>query len=129
MPSETPSSRPVDAYKQIIDDLVSDTPSLGARLILEHGIYSKAPDAEKLNELVGSLTPEQCKVLARMLTEERSSAMHDVLAAITWWIDCRGLGLTYDGKPMPVQLSGMGMHGDYAGRLDDWEWPDGDATA
>jgi hypothetical protein len=25
---------------------------------------------------------------------------------------------------MPVDLSGMGLHGDYIGRRDDWEWPD-----
>ena len=121
MPSPTPS--PLDVYKQIIDDLVQRSPSLGARLVVEKGIFSKAPDLQPLNGLVQSLKPDQRAMLAQMLTHERSSAIHDVLAAITWWIDCCNVGLTYRGEPMPVQLSGMGLHGDYVGRRDDWEWP------
>jgi hypothetical protein len=64
-----------------------------------------------------------------MLTHERESAIHDVLATLTWWIDCRDVGLTYQGAAMPVQLSGMGLHGDYVGRQDDWEWPNDETTA
>ena len=121
--------RPVEVYKQIIDDLVQRSPSLGARLVAEHGIYSKAPALQPLNALVEKLTPEGRSLLIRMLTHERSSAIHDVLAAITWWIDSREVGLTYRGEPMPVQLSGMGLHGDYVGRQDNWEWPEDENKA
>jgi hypothetical protein len=39
----------------------------------------------------------------------------------------QGLGLTFLGESMPVELSGAGLHGDYIGRRDGWEWPnDGD---
>jgi hypothetical protein len=75
------------------------------------------------NDLVRGLTSEQRDVLAEILTHERESAIHDVLAALTWWIDCREVGLTYQGQPMPVQLSGEGLHGDYVGRRGGWEWP------
>jgi hypothetical protein len=114
---------PVEVYKQIIDQLVERSPSLGARLVAEQGIYSKAPALQHTNELVRSLTPEQRALLAEMLNHERQGAIHDVLAALTWWIDCRSVGLTYEGQPMPVQLSGEGLHGDYIGRLDRWKWP------
>ena len=123
MPTEPMPSSPVDAYKQIIDQLVARSPSLGARLAEEQAIYSKAPDHQTLNAFVQSLTPEQRTLLAEMLTHERFAAIHDVLATITWWIDCREVGLTFRGEAMPVQLSGMGLHGDYVGRRDDWEWP------
>ena len=116
--------RPVQVYKQIIDDLVQRSPSLGARLVSERGIYSKAPAQQHLNALVERLTPEERSLLAQMLTHERSGAIHDVLAVITWWIDCRDVAFTYGGEPMPVQLSGMGLHGDYVGRKDNWKWPD-----
>lgn len=121
--------KPVEVYKQIIDQLVEDSPSLGARLVAEEGIYSKAPALHHTNELVGALTPEQRTVLAEMLTHERESAIHDVLATLTWWIDCRDVALTYQGKPMPVQLSGEGLHGDYVGRRNSWEWPTDEKTA
>ncbi|MBB5766442.1 hypothetical protein GGR67_000472 [Xanthomonas arboricola] len=62
-------------------------------------------------------------MLLSSLTQERQSAIHDTLAALTWWIDSRGIGLTVNGQPMPIDLSGMGLHGDYVGRADGWEWP------
>jgi hypothetical protein len=123
MPTQSIPASPSDAYKQIIDNLVERTPSLGARLIKEKAIYSNALGEEKMNELVLSLTKEQRQVLSEMLTFERMSAIHDVLADLTWWIDCREVGWTYRGETMPVQMSGMGLHGDYIGRLADWEWP------
>jgi len=106
---------PVEVYKQILDQLVERSPSLGARLVTEEGIYSKAPAYQHTNDLVRALTPEQRIVLAEILTHERESAIHDVLASLTWWIDCREVGLTYQGKPMPTQLSEMGLHVDYIG--------------
>ena len=121
--------KPVEVYKQIIDQLVERSPSLGARLVTEESIYSKAPAFRHTNDLVRALTPEQRAVLAEMLSHEREGAIHDVLAALTWWIDCREVGLTYQGKPIPTQLSGMGLHGDYVGRRDDWEWPENEETA
>lgn len=120
---------PVEVYKQIIDQLVERSPSMGARLVAEQGVYSKAPALEKTNNLVRSLTQEQRKMLMQILAHERQSAIHDVLAALTWWIDCRGVGLTYQGQPMPVQLSGEGLHGDYVGRLADWQWPKDEKNA
>jgi hypothetical protein len=121
--------RPAEVYKQIIDQLVERSPSLGARLVAEQGIYSKAPALHALNSLVERLTPEERALLSQMLTQERFSAIHDVLAAITWWIDCRDVALTYRGEPMPVQLSGTGLHGDYVGRKDDWQWPEDENKA
>ena len=59
-----------------------------------------------------------------MVHDERTSAIHDVLADLTWWITTRRVGLTFNGQPMPVELSGMGLHGDYVGRLNGWEWPE-----
>src|SRR5438034_6956727 len=109
--------KPVEVYKQIIDQLVERSVSLGARLVAEQGIYSNAPALQQTNELVRSLTPRQRAVLVEMLTHERESAIHDALACLTWWIDCRNVGLTYQGERMPVQLSGEGLHGDYIGRF------------
>ena len=64
-----------------------------------------------------------------MLHEEHDSTTHDVLALLSWWVDCRKLGFTLDGNPMPFNLSGMGLHGDYVGRRDGWEWPKEDDNA
>lgn len=116
---------PSDVYKAIIDELVNETRhSMSSRLVVEDGIYSKVPDYKPLNKLVESLDPDERRMLAQMLQHEREGAIHDVLAVLTWWMTARDVGLTYQGKPMPIELSGMGLHGDFVGRCDDWDWPE-----
>jgi hypothetical protein len=115
---------PLEAYKAIIDQLVGETRLCGAGYqIAERGIFSKAPAHRHYNEFIRTLTPPQREILARMLQEERDGAIHDVLAVLTWWISARGVGLTFQGQPMPADFSGVGLHGEYVGRREGWEWP------
>ncbi len=131
MSAHTDPTQPIDAYKAIIDGLVAETRrSLRASRVFEKGIFSNAVDAHPLNAFVASLSPDQRGLLAAMLQEERDGAIYDVLAHLTWWIVARDVGFTFNGEPMPVELSGMGLHGDYVGRRDGWEWPgEADGTA
>jgi hypothetical protein len=76
------------------------------------------------NQLVHLLTPEQRRLLGDMLLQERWGTIHDVLAVLTSWISSDGLAFAFQGEPMPVDLSGTGLHGDFVGRLQGWEWPD-----
>ena len=120
-------SHPLAAYKAIIDSLVRETRLLGlSEHVAGSAIFSNAPAHREFNDFIGTLSKKHRKLLAQMLQEERDGAIHDVLAALTWWISARGVGLTFRGKPMPVELSGMGLHGDYIGRRDGWEWPGSD---
>lgn len=115
---------PIDAYKAIIDQLVDEVRVSGpAANVAERAFFSRAPAHVRFNEFIQTLSPEHRMRLSEMLQEERDDAIHDVLAALTWWITTRDVGLTFQGDPMPVELSGMGLHGDYVGRLDGWEWP------
>jgi hypothetical protein len=121
MPEDQQPTRPVDAYKAIIDQLATETSrSVHERLVVNEGVW---PEEEIANAFVRSLSSEQRRILGRMLHEERTGAIHDVLAVLTWWILARGVGLTFRGEPMPVELSGQGLHGDYIGRLANWVWP------
>jgi hypothetical protein len=125
MPEDRLPTRPIDAYKAIIDQLATETSrSVHERLVIEQGIWLKTRDEETANAFVRSLSNEQRHILGRMLHNERTGAIHDVLAVLSWWILARGVGLTFRGEPMPVELNGEGLHGDYIGRLADWEWPD-----
>jgi hypothetical protein len=115
---------PVDVYKAIIDQLVDETRLCGfGNQVAEKGICSKAPAHQEYNDFIRSLTPQQRLLVSRMLQEERDGTIHDVLAMLTWWLEVRDVGLTCQGKPMPVDMSGMGLHGDYVGRREGWEWP------
>jgi len=130
MPQNPEPSRPVDAYKAIIDQLVNETRrGGGAFQVADKGVFSKAPAHHRFNAFVASLSPDQRKLLADMLQDERDGAIHDLLAVLSWWIGCRDVGLTFKGQAMPADLSGAGLHGDYVGRRDGWAWPkDGDDT-
>jgi hypothetical protein len=111
---------PIEAYKAIIDQLANETTrSISTKLIAEQGILSESPDEGVANEFVRSLSAEHRRILAHIVHRERVGAIHDVLALLTSWISTRGVGLTFHGEPMPVELSGMGLHGDYIGRLND----------
>ena len=129
MPYNSDPTTPIGAYKAIIDQLVEETtPGLSERRVRDDGVYSNSPSDAAANALVKSLSAEQRKVLAEMLHEERVSAIHGVLANLTWWMCCREVGLTFRGQPMPFELSGEGLHGDYIGRINDWQWPKDDAA-
>jgi hypothetical protein len=127
MPS---SHRPVDAYKAIVDQLVDETTrSVTQRLVTGRGFFLETSDHAVFNPLVRSLTPEQRRLLGDMLLQERLGGIHDVLAVLTDWMSSDGLAFTFQGEPMPVDLSGMGLHGDLVGRRQGWEWPnDGGPT-
>jgi hypothetical protein len=120
-----PDRSPRTDYREIIDALVGRTTSIAERLLREEGVYSRAPADEALNDFARSLTDEQRESLATICRAERVSAIHDALAELSWWIDVKGVSLAVDGVEMPVDESGMGLHGDFMGRLDDWPWPNG----
>lgn len=117
-------STPVDAYKAIIDQFVNETRLFGhSSHVASDGVFSKAPSHSKYNKFLSSLSKVQRELLAEMLQEERDGAIHDMLATLTWWVTAKEVGLTFRGESMPVDLSGMGLHGDYVGRREGWEWP------
>ena len=124
MSDDRQPSRPIEAYKQIIDQLVTET-SHGVRekAVVREIAFPDLSDDRVFNPFVKSLSTGQRQMLAQMLHAERVAAIHDALAVLTWWVLAREVGLTFRGEPMPVDISGAGLHGDYIGRLDDWQWP------
>jgi hypothetical protein len=127
MSDDRQPSRPIEAYKQIIDQLVTETSHGGReKAVVREISFSDLSDDRVFNPFIKSLSTGQRQMLAQMLHAERVAAIHDALAVLTWWVLAREVGLTFRGEPMPVELSGMGLHGDYIGRLDDWQWPKDD---
>jgi hypothetical protein len=117
---------PAEIYKAIIDQLVDQT-RLGSVLAMrafENKAFPSESGQSSFNELLASLTDHQRTVMSQVLRAERESTIHDVLALLSWWIECRGVGLSVKGQPMPVDFSGEGLHGDFVSRCDDWSWPD-----
>lgn len=126
MPDGLPES-PLEAYQRIIDEFVDRTQGVIARRVADGDPIpaSDETDAHEFSEFVESLSQSQRDVLARLCDSERHGAIHDALATLTWWIDCGEVSLRYRDAEMPVDQSGMGLHGDYVGRSQGWDWPSG----
>ena len=119
----------MSTYHEIIDQLVNETRknSTYSRRVAENAPFPVESEQSAFNSLLSSLSEEQRELLSEILNQERNSSIHDVLAVFSWWIECLGVGFSANGRPMVVGLSGMGMHGDYAGRANDWAWPGDEA--
>jgi len=127
MPGERQPSRPIDAYKEIIDQLVTETShGVTEKIVVREGGFLETSDDRIFNPFLKSLSTEQRQMLAQMLHAERTSAIGGVLAVLEWWVVARGVGLTFRGDALPVDLY-EGLLGDYIGRLDEWEWPKDDS--
>ena len=116
-------------YKNFIDSLVFGYLSISVPItqLVEREEFS--PEDTKNDQwlqFLSGLTREQRDLIASNLLKERRATIHDLLAQLTYWIDCAGMQIMRNGEPVPTGLNG-GMHYDYIGRLDDedrWEWPD-----
>ncbi len=116
---------PLEAYENMIDLLAFGylSKSMSAKRLFERDNFdTNNPDNREQGRFLTDLTKKQREMIALMLLEEREGVIHDILAMLTWRIDS-GLELLWNGEPMPVDISGMGLHGDYVGRRDGWKWP------
>jgi hypothetical protein len=84
----------------LIDQLMNETShSVAARIVAERGAFLETSAYAVFNDLIGSLAPERRRLLSQMLEEERVNAVHDVLAALTWWISPQRLGSHFGANP------------------------------
>lgn len=115
------------AYREFIDGLVAATPSVAEQRLRVEGIYGRAREDEPINSFVCGLRAEERELIARICRAERTAAIHDVLAQLSELLGAEGASFTMSGDELPVDESGMGLHGDFIGRLDDWPWPEVEA--
>jgi len=138
-------------YRELIDTLVQKTPSMWGTSVRERGNLGRIPDPVQpqpwrsaedvqaaegrrqeridVGAFVGRLDAGDRAILARLLDEERSGGIHDVLATLTWYLDCRDVEWSVRGEPMPIGYEG-GLHYDYVGRVaGDWPWPETDGDS
>jgi hypothetical protein len=112
--------------KSLIKLVTETSHGVREKAVVQENTFPDLSDDRVFNPFIKSLTTAQREMLAQMLHAERVAAIHDALAVLTWWILTGGVGLTFRGERMPVELSGEGLHGDYIGRLDGWQWPKDD---
>jgi hypothetical protein len=118
------SNSAAGAYHSIIDELVlRSAQSVCADRAESNQPFPVSADHATFNRLIAGLSPEQRADLGAVLRAERRSAIHDALAVLSWWHECEGVGWSQEGVVLPLDQSGMGLHGDFIGRLNGWEWP------
>lgn len=115
-------SKELELYKKFIDGLVEQKESVTARWIMEDG-FPKNGDNEEENKLLQELTPEQKRILAKIVQNERIGGMHDALAYMDEMMDLDGLVLQQEGVEYPHDYF-ESMHFDFIGRCEGDEWPE-----
>lgn len=125
--SEPAPATPDQAYRAIIDQLARESKvSVTANRVRSGVLFPETmggePGPRDINALLAALTPAHRETLARLLESERTGGVHDALVTLEWWASTRGLGLTFRGEPIDLDRYET-PHGDFVGRLDDWEWP------
>jgi hypothetical protein len=113
---------PISEHKSLIDEMVRRTPSIGARLVREEGRFQRGQDKALLTSLVTKLSPPDRELLARMLQEERVSAIFDALVILNEMCVLGGVKLMKDGKEIPVEPFGYTMFEEYLAVLQDGNW-------
>ena len=118
---------PAQAYMAMIDAMAERSDhAWSSRVRAGTPVQPGIPESPT-NRLVASLDADQRAHLADLLDEAKRSGMHDALVVLNELLDEGDLRLTYQGAPMPVDFSGMGLHGDFIGRADyedRWAWPE-----
>ncbi len=112
-------------YRELIDRLVSDCRAgqgqVGANKV-RRGVWNVnasaefLPDQHAVNEFLTDLSAEHRELVAHMLADQYVGGIHAVLVAL-YEAEVPPFDKGYEGDP---------FH-DFVGRLDDWDWPIGDA--
>lgn len=115
-------------YRKLIDDFVDlARTDVEARRIEDHGHPAPAQppltsEDQARRDIFLRLGPEARALVARMLTEARQRAVHDVCACLEDAMEIDGLRLRCRGEDLrPVET----MHFDFICRLMGDEWPEG----
>jgi hypothetical protein len=113
-------------YRAFIDEMVSvcrdGQGQIGARRA-EEGIWNRNASAEVLpeqhaiNVLLARLSPAERRVLAGMLAQEVVTGVFETLKALEAF-KVPPFETGYEGSPF----------NDFVGRLDGWDWPEGNAA-
>jgi hypothetical protein len=74
------------------------------------------PDQDAVSVFLSELSAGHRELVARMLSDEYVAGMHDALVALHE-AEMSPFDKGYEGDP----------YHDFKGRLDDWDWPEGEA--
>ena len=107
--------------EKFLERAVRITPSIGARLVIEEGIYSRAPSKKEENRFVASLDGEQRRTLMSILQHERRSAIFDMLVQFHEAVVIDGWSLQKEGVPIPADRDDYTLFQDYLTKLTDEE--------
>lgn len=112
----------LELYKSFVDGLVERKESITARRILSEGLPNTADNAQD-NQILSTMSQEQRELLAKLLTQERISGMHDTLSYINELIDLEDLKLIQDGEALDNN-NFESLHYDFISRLEGDELPE-----
>lgn len=116
-------NRQLAVYKEFIDRLVALRVGVITRWITEKG-WPDLPENKDINDLLAKLTPDDKRVLCKILQQGRDGGIHDVLVLLSEETNLRGLRMTKDGVEMAIEPYGTEIYYDWVCRREGDQWPD-----
>jgi hypothetical protein len=120
------------AYKRFVDELVDISKfAVSASRIRDHGHPERTnndampydqSELEKIS-LFSTFSSKQKEVVAKMLLEERHSAVHDVASFLEGLLSSDGMRISWNGEDVPSSPYAS-MHYDYVCQREGDAWPD-----
>jgi hypothetical protein len=109
-------------YKALIDTLVERRIGVERMRVCELGNF--LPDSHDANSLIERLSVADREILASMLEETRTAAIHDALVVLQEFLDRKELTLFVKGEPLPNLPFGTELFWDFMARSLGETWPD-----
>jgi hypothetical protein len=117
-----------EAYRAILAQLAeASDASITARALKSGRLFLPGSYHAKFNELISSLDDQQRSMLAELFVDERTSAVFDALALLSWWVECNNVRIAFKGKRLPIGEDGQGMHEAFLDFRPPFELPADDA--
>jgi hypothetical protein len=119
---------PLNSPLQLVQHLVSATPSVAASLVRSEGVASKVEAHEMLNSFVVGLSAEQRECLAQLLQRERTVSFFDALVHLQEQCESGGWRLESGFGPVVLEPNGYSMAEEYMAKVSSDTLPGSHAT-
>jgi len=115
-------SKPIEEYKQFIDDMVDLKESAVSTWVQEKG-FPDTLENKKKNELLSSFTLEQKKFIADLINDAKESGIHDVLFYLNEQQLNENFKIVKNDIEFPIEPFGTEINFDFIARTEEDDWP------
>ena len=113
----------LDEYKNLIDELVSSSSSVGS-VWAKNGAFPDTKDNSNINAFLSDLNAQQRQILSELISEAKKSGVHDALVVLNEKQHLNGLRISINDQALPLEPFGTELQYDFISRVEGDDWPE-----